>query len=446
MRVVLGPPQEAAEEPAPLRPDGHLPARAGREPTPVRAGRRGRPATSRRGDTAPRGTPRRPRGARAAHGSRRSSTWLKCCDFGAVPCATRADLRVTIASGRRLGLPRPGTCREAARPVSSRPSRLRMRSLSSPMKWRSPGEARIATTTAPRPASANAIERPEADLAADEPRDALRVDEDLPHLQPRHERRGHPGAVALEELDQVEVRADGDDQLGALLVGEQQRDVLADPGRGDRAERRAPSRSSARRARARRRRGRRGRRARRRERSASSETESMSPTITSRPDARLEQRVGAAVDADEHRLERRGRTGGRCARSRLCPGPRATTSACRSRKRVSSAGKSMPSASSAPLVAEVAERVLGERPRAPRSRAPRCSASARLELARLERPARREAGAVAEDARAAHGELLAVARPRRRAARRARRSAARRRARAAAGPGSGSGRSATSPR
>ena len=67
----------------------------------------------------------------------------------------------------------------------------------------------------------------------DEPRDALRVDEDLPHLQPRDERRRHPRAVALEELDEVEVRADGDDQLGALLVGEQQRDVLADPGRGD---------------------------------------------------------------------------------------------------------------------------------------------------------------------------------------------------------------------
>ena len=69
--------------------------------------------------------------------------------------------------------------------------------------------------------------------AADEPRHAFRVDEDLPHLQPRHERRRHPVAVALEELDQVEVRADGDDQLGALLVSEQQRDVLADAGRRD---------------------------------------------------------------------------------------------------------------------------------------------------------------------------------------------------------------------
>ena len=61
----------------------------------------------------------------------------------------------------------------------------------------------------------------------------LRVDEHLPHLQPRDERRCHPGPVALEELDEIEVGADGDDQLGAFLVREQERNVLADPGRGD---------------------------------------------------------------------------------------------------------------------------------------------------------------------------------------------------------------------
>src|SRR5207253_3834098 len=71
-------------------------------------------------------------------------------------------------------------------------------------------------------------ERPQPDAPADEPRDALRVDEDLPHLQPGQERRGHAGPAPLQELDHVEMRADGDDQLRALLVGEEERDVLAD--------------------------------------------------------------------------------------------------------------------------------------------------------------------------------------------------------------------------
>ena len=75
---------------------------------------------------------------------------------------------------------------------------------------------------------------------------------DLADLQPRQERRGHPVAVALEELDQVEVRADRDDQVGALLVGEQHREVLADPGRGD-EHRRQPEPVEPRRVRARRR-------------------------------------------------------------------------------------------------------------------------------------------------------------------------------------------------
>ena len=76
-------------------------------------------------------------------------------------------------------------------------------------------------------------ERPDPDASADEPRHAFRVDEDLAHLQPRHERRRHAGSVALQELDQVEMRADGDDQLGSLLVREQERDVLGDARRGD---------------------------------------------------------------------------------------------------------------------------------------------------------------------------------------------------------------------
>jgi len=74
-------------------------------------------------------------------------------------------------------------------------------------------------------------QRPHADLAAHEPRDALRIDEQLPHSEPRQERRRHPGPVPLEELDHVEVRADRDDQFGTLLVRKEQRHVLADAGR-----------------------------------------------------------------------------------------------------------------------------------------------------------------------------------------------------------------------
>ena len=51
--------------------------------------------------------------------------------------------------------------------------------------------------------------------------------------QPREERRGHPGAVLVEELGEVEVGAHRDDQLGALLVGEQHRHVLTGADRGD---------------------------------------------------------------------------------------------------------------------------------------------------------------------------------------------------------------------
>src|SRR5205823_13529132 len=70
-------------------------------------------------------------------------------------------------------------------------------------------------------------QRPEADLSADEARDPLRVDQDLPHLQARDERRRHARAVSFEELAQVEVRPDGDDQPGAPLGGAQPPNVLA---------------------------------------------------------------------------------------------------------------------------------------------------------------------------------------------------------------------------
>src|SRR5213082_2390688 len=71
-------------------------------------------------------------------------------------------------------------------------------------------------------------EWPDSDLSACKPGDALRIDQDLPHLQPREESRRHSGPVPFEELDQVEVRADRDDQLRSLFVGEKERDVFAD--------------------------------------------------------------------------------------------------------------------------------------------------------------------------------------------------------------------------
>ena len=64
-------------------------------------------------------------------------------------------------------------------------------------------------------------EGPDAHLPARQPRHAFRVDEDLTHLQAGHERRRHARAVALEELDQVEVSADRNDQLRALFLREQ---------------------------------------------------------------------------------------------------------------------------------------------------------------------------------------------------------------------------------
>ena len=173
--------------------------------------------------------------------------------------------------GRGTDLPR-----RLARPRSSR-SRVPRRSISS----RRSGDDEHRDGDRAEPRRRERHQRPHADLAAHEPRDAPRVDRAAPpRLQPRQERRRHPGPVPLEELDHVEVRADRDDQLGALLVREQQRDVLADsraparPRTGGRAALRAPRpgasppsyawmRSSA------------------PERSAVSDTESMSPTITS---------------------------------------------------------------------------------------------------------------------------------------------------------------------
>src|SRR3954452_10151905 len=66
-----------------------------------------------------------------------------------------------------------------------------------------------------------------------EPAHPLGVHEDLPHAQPGQERRRHPRAVLVEELDEVEVRAHRHDELGALLGRHQHRDVLAGRRRRD---------------------------------------------------------------------------------------------------------------------------------------------------------------------------------------------------------------------
>ena len=55
----------------------------------------------------------------------------------------------------------------------------------------------------------------------------FRVHQDLSHAQADEERRGHPRATLVQELPEVPVRADGNDELRPLLVGEEERDVLA---------------------------------------------------------------------------------------------------------------------------------------------------------------------------------------------------------------------------
>src|SRR4051794_12951548 len=64
-----------------------------------------------------------------------------------------------------------------------------------------------------------------------EPAHALGVDEDLPHAEPGQEGGRHPRAVLVEELDEVEVRANRDDELRALLGRHQHCHVLAGGGR-----------------------------------------------------------------------------------------------------------------------------------------------------------------------------------------------------------------------
>ena len=65
-----------------------------------------------------------------------------------------------------------------------------------------------------------------------EPAYPLCVDQLLADPQAGQEGRGHTAALAVEELDQVEVGANADDQGRPLLEGHQHRDVLAGAGGG----------------------------------------------------------------------------------------------------------------------------------------------------------------------------------------------------------------------
>ena len=258
-----GSPQDAPEEPAALRPGGQLPARTRREPATV-----GLDAADTR---PPVGEVEGLREERPDVLGRREqlagcsgpAARLKCCDFGAIPRRQRCGFPA-IRSHRGGGWGyRAGDRSEGRGDDQPRPSRLADAVTQQPDEVAKPGRGEDRDHDRAEAGQRERDQRPEPDLAADQARDALRVDQDLPHLQPRDEGRGHPGAVALEELDQVEMRPDGDDQLRAPLVREQQGDVLADPGCGDGVELEAQP-LEARGARRGPVRGRRGRRARRR--------------------------------------------------------------------------------------------------------------------------------------------------------------------------------------
>ena len=158
----------------------------------------------------------------------------------------------------------------------------------------------MATARATRPATASSTTCRVRDPAAVQPAHALGVDELAADPQPGEEGAGHARPALVQELDERRVGADGDDQLGALVVGQQHRDVLAGAGGGedDRLDAEllapAPARAPARR-------GRRGRRSRRRSAARASRHGVHVADDHVGLVAGLEQRVGAAVDADEHR-------------------------------------------------------------------------------------------------------------------------------------------------
>ena len=123
----------------------------------------------------------------------------------------------------------------------------------------------------------------------------------------------------------------------------------------------------------------------------------------------LEQRVGAAVDRDQHGLEVAD-VRADDPQVALVPGParddeRVPVAEARLERREVDALREQ-----APLVAQVAHRVLGERLER-LGHAALLRDQRAVELACLQHAPRREARAVAEDAAAAHGELLAVATP-----------------------------------
>ena len=82
--------------------------------------------------------------------------------------------------------------------------------------------------TAARMSRARSLRRTCVRYRRDTPLASTRVEPD-PHAH--EEGRRHALAALVEELDHRVVGADGDDQLGSVLVGQQHGDVLAGPGR-----------------------------------------------------------------------------------------------------------------------------------------------------------------------------------------------------------------------
>ena len=177
------------------------------------------------------------------------------------------------------------------------------------------GRATIATTRMATSAAAMSSTQVEAaDPAFVEPVHALRVDEHRTEAQAGEERRRHALAALVEELDHRRVRADGDDERRARL---RTRAASRRPRwcRRPRTRRTARPTRRAARDRARDRRGARGARAPRalRQRALRHRVEVADDDVGLEAD--LEQRVGTAVDADEHRAGTRGCTGAARARS-----------------------------------------------------------------------------------------------------------------------------------
>src|SRR5215217_1308133 len=77
-------------------------------------------------------------------------------------------------------------------------------------------------------------ELPHGDARRVELRDALRVNQARSNLQARQEGRGGPSAALVQELHEADVGADGHDQLRPALLGDENGDVLGEPGRGER--------------------------------------------------------------------------------------------------------------------------------------------------------------------------------------------------------------------